>query len=105
MWTALTIVAVIALVFFLGRWSECSLGVGGLGVFGGLITAAVYYFIGSGFHWSIVWKWIVVCVDAGAVIEVIVFLGDRKEAVLNTIPIGGKTKRKVLLSGCDRRTN
>lgn len=36
-----------------------------------IIAAALYYFLGAGFHWQIIGKWIVVCTIIGFTIELL----------------------------------
>lgn len=77
MWYALTALAVIFLLVF----SNGPNAVGGgltLGFVGGLIAAGVYAAMGSGFQWSVVGKWIVVCVLAGTAIEMAFAGANRK---------------------------
>jgi len=69
-WLALAIFAAVAL---LGFWKGSKTVFYGLtiGAVGGIVTAAVFFFRGSGFQWGVVGKWIVVWVLLGLAFEII----------------------------------
>jgi hypothetical protein len=62
---------VIGLLAFWGRGQNPVWGGATIAFILGLITAAIYYFSGAGFHWSIVGKWVVVAVDLALLQELI----------------------------------
>jgi hypothetical protein len=68
MWTILSIIAVVSLVFF-WRGPNAVWGMVTIGLIGGLVAATIYFFKGAGFHWLTVGKWIVVCALIGLVAE------------------------------------
>ena len=76
MWTTLSVLAAIAMFLF---WRGPNAVGGGLtiGFVGGIITASVSFFRGTGFHWSTVGHWVVVCILAGFAMELIGRLIDR----------------------------
>ena len=69
-WLAPTIFAAVAL---LGFWKGSNTVLYGLtiGAIGGIVTAAAFFFRGSGFQWGVVGKWIVVWVLLGLAFEII----------------------------------
>jgi hypothetical protein len=68
MWIVLTVIAVFSLIAF---WKGPNAVGGGLtlGAIGGFIAAFISFLAGNGFHWSIVGKWIVICVVVGLSLE------------------------------------
>jgi hypothetical protein len=77
-WIVLGIVAVAALAWFFQQGKNAVWGGLMMGIVGGLI-AAFCYRDASGFPWSVVGKWIVVCVLLGVAAELLALAGKRKE--------------------------
>jgi hypothetical protein len=69
MWTVLTIIAVVGLLFFGSDKQNPVRGSLTLGLVGGLLAAGVYFFLGYDFLWSIVGKWVVVLVVITSALE------------------------------------
>ena len=65
MWTILTIIAGISILFYWRGGRNAVWGGITFGLIVGLIVAIVYAILGNGFHWSIIGKGIVVCVLLG----------------------------------------
>ncbi len=70
MWIILTLVACVLLIAF-WRGPNAVWGAITFGVLGGVIAATVYYFLGHGFQWTVVWKWVVTFVLVGGFFEII----------------------------------
>ncbi len=58
MWTILAIVMIITLCLY-WRGQNAVWGGFAIGLIGGLIAAVIFLFLGKGFLWSVVGKWIV----------------------------------------------
>lgn len=74
-WIILGIISILLLVFYYNKKNAVW---GGLviGIILGLITAIIMYFQGSGFNWSIIGKFVVVCTLIGFGAELLGKIGD-----------------------------
>lgn len=79
MWTALSIFAAISLLVYWGG-KNAVWGAAMVGAVGGLIAAAVYFFMGHGLQWAIVGKWAVVATLIGSALELFGRLTKKKES-------------------------
>jgi predicted membrane protein len=70
LWTALSAIAVVALLIF-WRGPNAVWGGIGLGIIGGLVTATALVFTGAKFRWPLVEKWVVICTLFGVAVEVL----------------------------------
>jgi hypothetical protein len=78
MWIILSCIAALGLIIFWGGGPNPVWGSATIGLICGLIATTVYYFLGDGFRWSIVGKWVVVFVDLALIEEIIRGLFKRK---------------------------
>ncbi|HUU16349.1 MAG TPA: hypothetical protein VMW72_04300 [Sedimentisphaerales bacterium] len=73
MWTILSIIAVVSLIFFFARGPNPIWG----GATGGLIIGAIVALVRDGFEWSTIWKGIVVGIILGVIAEILGRLSKR----------------------------
>lgn len=74
-WIILGIVSILLLAFYYNKKNAVWGGLA-IGIILGLITAVIMYFQGFGFDWSIIGKFIVVCVLTGFGAELLGRIGD-----------------------------